>query len=120
VRRPLMLRLCLIAALLGPPLRQAEAADDLARTIAEFGIGPIVETIDGGVGDDLDEAVLQAGADIQPIPAAVLPIAPEWNITPLLPAVTPPGSRDRLRADWTPSLPADSARRHAWLQCFLF
>ena len=59
--RHLMLVLCLIAASSGTPLRQAEAASDFARSLAELGEGH-VETIDGGVGDDAEIAVMKAGS----------------------------------------------------------
>src|SRR5947209_894402 len=57
VWRSTMLLLCLIAALSGTPLRQAEASSDFARSRAEPGQDH-VETIDGGVGDDAEVAVL--------------------------------------------------------------
>ena len=47
-----MFLLCLIAALSGTPLRQAEAADDFARTFGECGQSDVLHTVDGGVGDD--------------------------------------------------------------------
>ena len=60
--RSTMLLLCLIAVLSGTPLRQAEAASDFARSRAELGQDH-VETIDGGVGDDAEVAVLKDGGD---------------------------------------------------------
>ena len=47
-----MLVMCLIAALSGTPLRQAEAASDLARALADLDASGDVEVPDGGVGDD--------------------------------------------------------------------
>ena len=47
-----MFALSLIAVLAGTPLRLAEAAHDLARSVAEFGSGDTLEIPDGGVGDD--------------------------------------------------------------------
>jgi hypothetical protein len=56
-----MLVLCLIAALAGTPLRQAEAAHDFARDMADFDEGPDIDEIDGGVGDDSGAAILKGG-----------------------------------------------------------
>jgi hypothetical protein len=47
-----MFALSLIAALAGTPLRLAEAAYDMAREVAELGVGDGLEVPDGGVGDD--------------------------------------------------------------------
>ncbi len=44
--------LAMLAALAGTPLRIAEAADDLARALAEVAGDSEIEVIDGGVGDD--------------------------------------------------------------------
>ena len=44
--------ICLVATLSGPLLREAEGAEDLARSLAELGHGPLIEEVDGGVGDD--------------------------------------------------------------------
>jgi hypothetical protein len=54
-----MFVLSLIAVLAGTPLRLAEAADDLARSLAETDNGVNLEQVDGGVGDD-------SGATIKP------------------------------------------------------
>jgi hypothetical protein len=58
--RPIGL-ICLIAALSGPVLRQAEAAGDLARQIAELGDAGSAEKPDGGVGDEPESALLRVG-----------------------------------------------------------
>jgi hypothetical protein len=58
------LLLCgLIAAVSGPLLRQAEGADDLARSLAELGDPPLVEGVDGGVGDDSGAAVVRIASN---------------------------------------------------------
>ena len=115
-----MFLLCLIAALSGTPLRQAEAASDLARTLAGFGAGHVMETIDGGVGDDSGETVLKACVDADLASASIMSATVDWLSQPFLPVLSLPGTDGRHRADRTASLPAGSVRRHAWLQCFLF
>jgi hypothetical protein len=62
-----MFLLSLIACLAGTPLRQAEAAHDLSRSIDELDGGALVEEVDGGVGDDAHVAVKGSVADV-PIP----------------------------------------------------
>jgi hypothetical protein len=76
-----MFFLCLIAAVAGTPLRQAEAASDFARAFGELGQGNVLETIDGGVGDDKEQlrpvlaraAVAGLGVDSNPAPRGVEP-----------------------------------------------
>src|SRR5262245_24842200 len=111
--------LCLLAALTGAPLRQAEAADDLSRSLAELLQPATIEPLDGGVGDDPGVGTLEAachdqmasGRDAEPAAVASLP--------PLLTAHFSPreARRRREHAPWPP--PA-SNRHHAWLQLFLF
>lgn len=115
-----MCLLCLIAALSGTPLRQAEAADDFARSIAELGDGNVVETVDGGVGDDANETVLKAGAEVHPATASVaLPTAD--RLPPVQPPLlSQPASDGRRWEGSTPWPTASPVRRHAWLQRFLF
>jgi len=115
-----MLLLCLIAALSGTPLRQAEAANDFARSFGEFGQGDIIETIDGGVGDDEEASILKAGGDTHSLVATILLAMADVCFTPPSPVSSLPKIGDRRRADLTDSLPASSDRRFAWLQCFLF
>jgi hypothetical protein len=55
--RRLMFLLSLIAALTGTMLRQAEAADDLARGLGQLASGNLVEESDGRVGDDSGETI---------------------------------------------------------------
>jgi hypothetical protein len=117
--RSTMLQLCLIAALSGTPLRQAEAASDFARSRAELGQDH-VETIDGGVGDDAEIAVLKEGGDT-PSFQTIIPLATaEGLLTPLLPLMFSPGFGLRCPSGPPGTLSPSSARRHAWLQCFLF
>jgi hypothetical protein len=52
-----MLGLCLVAALFGPLLRRAEAADDLARSIANLTEPSDIEPSDGGVGDEPEAGI---------------------------------------------------------------
>jgi hypothetical protein len=114
-----MYLLCLIAALSGTPLRQAEAANDLARTIGEFGEGRAIEPIDGGVGDDAEVSILKAGGDTQSMPATDLLAMADVQFTLFIPPSYLQNVRDRRWVDPCGSLPASSARRLAWLQCFL-
>jgi hypothetical protein len=119
VSRSTMLLLCLIAASSGTPLRQAEAASDFARSRAELGQDR-VETIDGGVGDDAEIAVLKDGGDILAFQASVPLATAERLLMPLLPLVFSPGFGRRCPSGPAVTLSPGSARRRAWLQCFLF
>jgi hypothetical protein len=119
--RPTMRLLCLIAALAGTPLRQAEAAGDLARSLAELDGGGVVEEIDGGVGDDAGEAIVRASDGPCSSQETNAPTPDDWpRITPaavgsLSPRhPTGPGDRPTSRTS------VDSSRRHAWLHRFLF
>jgi hypothetical protein len=120
-----MVLLCLIAALSGTPLRQAEAASDFARACAALldSSGTIVLP-DGGVGDDRGETTLRGDgspdvvslpnwcwdrlAEIDAPPLAVIPL-PAQPVRSSFP-------HRRGRAIW---LPSDANQRHAWLQLFL-
>lgn len=115
MRRPWMTLLCLIAALSGSPLRQAEAACDLARSLDELAGDHVIETIDGGVGDDSGETVLKAGAESQP--DTMTAGGPPSLLTPVL---SPPSLDPRHRAERAVAPPPGSLQRHAWLQRFLF
>jgi hypothetical protein len=119
VWRPMMFLFCLIAAVAGTPLRQAEAATDFARSHGEIGQGNVIEIIDGGVGDDSGAAILRAGRDTQSRPAIALMALAEALHAPLLHFESRPDDVG-CRADRLTSLPAISAQRHALLQCFLF
>jgi hypothetical protein len=113
-----MFLLCLIAALSGTPLRQAEAAHDFARSIGEH--GQRIETIDGGVGDDKEASILKAGSDTHSLTrTGLLAMADDYFITSVS-FLSLPNNGDRRGSDLSGSLPARSERRFAWLQCFLF
>jgi hypothetical protein len=73
---------CLIAALSRTPLRQAEAADDFARSIAELGRGDVIETLDGGVGVDTEASILKAGSDTHFLSATILQAMADVDLTP--------------------------------------
>ena len=109
-----MFLLSLLVALTSTPLRIAEAADDLARALAEAGTGENLQEVDGGVGDDSGAMVkanpLVAGdasdAGYAPYPyVRLVPVVPERVI---------PRSADL--PGWIPS---GASRRHALLQCYL-
>src|SRR4051794_30591910 len=110
-----MFLMALIAALSGTPLRQVEAASDLARSIAELGDGNIAEETDGGVGDDAHVA-LAADDDSDHSPDA-------WDGGLLAPTslrcLIPQAGLYRPARESSPP-PTCPGRRQAWLQCFLF
>jgi hypothetical protein len=112
--------IALLLALTGSPLRQAEAASDLSRELAES-VGPVdLGPVDGGVGDDPDVGMLKASDALDagglgdPGTPAILPPS-------LPPIASHPGlceaRRRRCRASWPPIA---SSRRLAWLGVFLF
>lgn len=69
--RSILQILGLLAAFCGTPLRQAEAAGDFARGVAEIMLGQVIEPVDGGVGDDSGVTVAKLGAEPRPnAPAA--------------------------------------------------
>jgi hypothetical protein len=116
--RRLAALMTLIAALTGTPLRQAEAADDLCRSVMELFQPASLEMPDGGVGDDSGIGTLSApdGSGLaDPLtsaaPLLLLPVS----------AGAPATRREvealRERVWWTPNPPNV---RHAWLQSFLF
>jgi hypothetical protein len=115
-----MFLLCLIAALSGTPLRQAEAANDFIRAYGEPGHGDAIETIDGGVGDDSGAAIFKAGGDAHPLEAATLRAPADAFFTPLLEAPSLPNTDGRRWAHRSTPLAPCPARRHAWFQRFLF
>lgn len=120
--RPTMFLLCLIAALAGSPLRQAEAAGDLARSLAELDGGDVIETIDGGVGDDAGESILAAGGRtcLHPINLDG-PSLGDPPSSPILAGANSPSDVGVLApAHPTDPLAAHHARRFARLQAFRF
>jgi hypothetical protein len=118
VWRLTMFLLCLVAALSATPLRQAEAADDFARSVGEFGQGDVIKTVDGGVGDDKEASILKAGSDRHSLPTMIQLSMADVHFTSLIPASFLPDIGGR--ADLIGLFPASSARRFALLQCFLF
>ncbi len=115
-----MLVLCLIAALSGTPLRQAEAADDFARSITELGHEDTIETLDGGVGDDAEVSILKAANDSpnRPTPSLAAPFAIPFTTLCFASPVLRSGSRRLADPSGLPGV--RSHRWFAWLQCFLF
>jgi len=109
--------LSLVIIVSGAPARQAEAAADCARTMAELDDDQRIEEVDGGVGDDSLEAT-RADAPVDSWAEAALGFP---TLGPLLGLLTlgEPGW-DRLAASVVLRLPARSGRRQAWLGCFLF
>jgi len=115
-----MFLLCLIAALSGTPLRQAEAANDFARSFGEFAQGHAIETIDGGVGDDKEVSIPNASGDTYSLAATILLAMSDVDFISSRSVASLPNIGDHRQADLSGSLPASSDRRFAWLQCFLF
>jgi hypothetical protein len=110
--------LCLAIALAGPLLTHAEAASDLARSLAELLDGRGIESPDGGIGDDPVVA-----STSKPCPSSDLSWAEEPaldGLTPLFILAPPPSgagaARRRRRGGTWPS--ATARKRHAWLQLF--
>jgi hypothetical protein len=109
-----MFVLSLIAALAGTPLRLAEAADDMARSVAEFGVGDALGVPDGGVGDDSGATIKSDNTHARAIsvcvensPAAcVRATGISWSIL-------------ERRTARTARFVSDVARRLAQVQCFL-
>jgi hypothetical protein len=118
--RVTMFLLCLIAALSGTPLRQAEAADDFARSISELGQGGVIETLDGGVGDDTELSILKAGSDTHFLSATIFLAMTDVHFTPPVIAASLPNIGDRCRGESSDLPAASSDRWFAWSQCFLF
>ena len=116
--RRLAALITLIAALTGAPLRQAEAAGDFCRSVADLFQPSGLETPDGGVGDDSGVGTLSAPHTYglaDPLASDAPPILlPDSAGSPAA-----PGEVGALREVvwWPPNPP--SVRR-AWLQNFLF
>jgi hypothetical protein len=77
--RWVMFLLCLIAAISGTPLRQAEAASDLARSLEEPVPGDDIEVPDGGVGDDSDATIKAENHDVRGSIALSAPKLPGYS-----------------------------------------
>ena len=114
-----MFVMCLIAALSGTLLRQAEAANDFARCVAEFEDDQNIETIDGGVGDDLGSTILKARGP-HTLQAMLPPTMMDGFVTVNLSTVLLPSLWHRNAPDRVTTLSAGSVRKHVWLACFLF
>ncbi len=118
--RPTMSLMCLIAALSGTPLRQAEAVHDFSHAIADVGVGDVVDEPDGGVGDDAGDAILAAGNDERSPRTTVTPAVAEGISPRHLPSARSFVDYDRRPPGGTGSPISGSERRYAWLRCFLF
>jgi hypothetical protein len=118
--RVLLLAFSLIAVLAGPLLREAEAAEDLNRSLAELGCPPLCEEADGGVGDESGSTILTdrlappAGHDAS-IPALVPAALDFVTRNPDLSLA----SRRARPDDWHPSGAVDGQDRLAWYQILL-
>ena len=104
----------LLVALSGTPLRFAEAAEDLARSV----VGPVdegeIEEVDGGVGDEPEDLIRASIAHESAAPMA-------FDLATFTPGFVlgrePPST---LRSGVSsPSYPVLGVRVHIWLQCFL-
>jgi hypothetical protein len=104
----------LLVALSGTPLRLAEAAEDLSRSV----VGPVdegeIEEVDGGVGDEPEDVIRASVVQESASPAV-------FEFTTVLPHFLPfPECPSRLRRGASPpSLSILGVRVHLWLQCFL-
>jgi len=116
--RRLAALMTLIAALSGTPLRQAEAADDLCRSLLKLFQPASLDMPDGGVGDD-------SGIGTLSTPPCSCLANPLTSVAPLI--VSPVSARSLvIRGDvdalreliWSTPHPPNS--RHAWLQALLF
>lgn len=101
----------------GTPARQAEAASDLARTMAELDEDDRrIEEADGGVGDDSLEATRADDPGQEPV--AGLPVLDGGSGLPMREPARPPGGL-RSTPSAHPRWPTRSGRRQAWLGRFL-
>ena len=105
-----------LAALTGTPLRQAEAAADLTRSLAELSHLADIETSDGGVGDDLDVGTLTVSHGSVAEAATDVGL---FFLPPLFTCDVRPRAEEGLweRVWWPQSPPT---LRFAWLQVFRF
>lgn len=115
MRRSALL-LAMLAALTGSPLRQAEAASDLSRLLADLSEAADFETPDGGVGDDsgvgtLADSLGRAADAAADVVLFLLPPPATFIASPC----AGEGLRERV---WWPQSPP--AVRFAWLQTFRF
>lgn len=107
----------LIAAITGTPLRQAEAASDLSRTLAGLFQSADIESPDGGVGDDSGVGTLTAAHGS--LAADALLYADPLFLPPPVASGLSRFEAECLRERvWWPQDPP--SLRFAWLQSFLF
>jgi hypothetical protein len=112
--RRLMFLLSLVAALTGTPLRLAEAAHDIACTLAESGGGDVIKVPDGRVGDDLDVTIKADNTLVfVTILFAVLIVLCFFLVPPTSWRVL------QRRADRPPRWIASLSERLSLLECFL-
>jgi hypothetical protein len=120
-----MFLLCSIAALSGTPLRQVEAASDFVRGLgAPRDTRDILVEPDGGVGDDQNETIRQAGVGHH-LALLVCVSLDSWAATdypslPILAVLLLDGSAPAPVEERAPWPPPGAARRQAWLQLYLF
>jgi hypothetical protein len=114
--------LCLVAAISGTLFRQAEAAADLARTVAELADAGSAEEPDGGVGDEPESALPRGGATW-----AGAVVHPEEGpaLGDLIMSALPGSTGTALTPIWRANpcvdrLPDRGSRRQAQLGPFLF
>jgi hypothetical protein len=112
--------LCLIAALSGTPLRQSETAADYARTVGECGQGDVLHDVDRGVGDDKEVYIVKAGCDMLVLTATILSAMSDVDCISSRSVSSLPNVGEHRQAHLSGSLPANSDRRFASVQCFLF
>jgi hypothetical protein len=118
--------LFLVLALAGQPLRHAEAASDLARSLAHLAAGDTIEVPDGGVGDDSGVAVVKAETGH----ASASTRCPSWDDLrapadglsplPILAFAPPRPGRSRGQRGHVAWLPRGASQRQAWLQLLRF
>jgi hypothetical protein len=116
-----MLLLCLLAALAGSPLRQAEAAGDLARSLAELDGGDVIEAVDGGIGDDAGETIPAASRRACADRKSDRPAINDGPGPSMCSPASPSTGGDITRPHQPTRQPTSPpARRYAWLQAFRF
>jgi hypothetical protein len=107
--------LSLLAALTGTPLRQAEAAADLSRLLADSSQADF-QVPDGGVGDDSGVGTLAASHGHASDLAADVVLF--FLVPPSTFVATPAADEGLWERVWWPQSPP--ALRFAWLQTFRF
>jgi hypothetical protein len=110
---------CLLAALSGTPLRQAEAADDYARALAKLSEPAHLEVPDGRVGDDPDVGAFKPANDC---PVSLDSEPGSWTLASLPIVCRLPSAAHDPRRRWERATgpPDPSSRDRAWLGVYLF